>query len=204
MLCMLLCKACFCQEITVSACSNNPKDPAATINARFDLNNEICALIVIHPHNLEGLQVKGNIVDNIVRESAILIYVPNKTKRISVYHNNYIPLTLEFNELFGLSNGVVGGMTYNIYLNGLSEQVATPKKRSKESNYVCFEADVPLTKIVFDGQVWQVNGQKKVTRMVSCGEYKYTAYASGFPNIEGTVDVKKSIEPTEVSLFFQK
>lgn len=200
---ILLEQSIFCQEISVSACSSDPKDSSAIYNPRFDLNDELCALIIIHQHNVDGVQLKGAIVDSITKGSELFIYVPTRTKRVSVFHNDYIPLTLELNNLFGNSNGVVGGKTYNIYLSGLNRQSAAPKERSKESNYVCFESNVPMTKIVLDEQVWSVNGKTKVSRMVSCGEYQYTASASGYPDVTGTVVVKKSIEPVIVDIYFK-
>ena len=202
-LCLLLGQSIYCQEITVSACFSNPNDSSAIYNPRFDLNDELCALIVIHLRNLDGVQVKGAIVDSITKGSELLVYVPTRTKRATVFHNDYIPLTLDINDLWGLSNGVVGGKTYDIYLSGVSERMAAPKKRSNESNYVCFESNVPMTQIVLDEQVWSINGKTKVSRLVSCGEYHYTVSASGYPDVTGTVVVKKSIEPVTVDIHFK-
>ena len=189
-----------CQEVTVTASFHNPNDSSAIFNPKFDLNNEICALIVLHPHNLIGLQIKGAVVETQTVESEIYVYVPNRTKRLTVYHNDYIPMTLELNDLFGLANGVVGGNAYNIYLSG---QNNAPKERSKESNYLCFEANVPIASITIDGQVWSVNGKTKISRLVRCGEYNYIASAYGYPDVEGTVVVRKAIEPISVSLVFE-
>ena len=150
-LCLLLGQSIYCQEITVSACFSNPNDSSAIYNPRFDLNDELCALIVIHLRNLDG----------------------------------------------------VHGKTYDIYLSGVSERMAAPKKRSNESNYVCFESNVPMTQIVLDEQVWSINGKTKVSRLVSCGEYHYTVSASGYPDVTGTVVVKKSIEPVTVDIHFK-
>ena len=198
--CVLLYNMCFCQEIAISAVSTNPNDSSAIFNPKFDLNNEICALIVLHPHNLIGLQIKGAVVETQTVESEIHVYVPNRTKRLTVYHNDYIPMTLELNDLFGLANGVVGGNAYNIYLSG---QNNAPKERSKESNYLCFEANVPIASITIDGQVCSVNGKTKISRLVRCGEYHYIASAYGYPDVEGTVVVRKAIEPISVSLVFE-
>lgn len=202
-LCLMLGWSIYCQEITISACFSNPNDSLAIYNPRFDLNDEVCALLVFHLHNLEGVQVKGAIVDSVIQRSELRIYVPTRTKRATVFHNDYLPLALDLNELFGLSNGVTGGKTYNIYLSGAGERIVAQKKRSNESNYVCFESNVPMTQIILDEQVWPVNGKTKVSRLVSCGEYHYTVSAPGYPDVTGTVLVKKSIEPMEVSLIFK-
>ena len=200
---LLLGQTIYCQEITISACSSDPKDSSAIYNPRFDLNDDLCALIIIHQHNIEGVQLKGAIVDSITKGSELYVYVPTRTKRATIFHNDYIPLTLDLNNLFGISNGVVGGKTYNIYLSGLNRQSAAPKERSKESNYVSFESNVPMTQIVLDEQVWPVNGKTEVSRLVSCGEYHYTASASGHPDVTGTVVVNKSIEPAVVKIHFE-
>lgn len=200
---VLLWQSMYCQEITISACYSDPKDSSAIYSPRFDLNEEVCALVVLHLHNLDNIQLKGAIVDSIAKETELFLYVPARTKRTTVFHKDYIPLTLNLNELFGVTNGVVGGKTYNIYLSGLNRQSAAPKERSKESNYVCFEANVPMIKIVLDEQEWPLNGKTKISRLVSCGEYHYTASASGYPDVIGTVVVKKSIEPVIVDIYFK-
>ena len=192
------------QELIISSFLVDTNDNQALIKPVYDLNDDICALVILNTQGVKtGIDVKGAIVAKNQQEGGkFFLYLPTKTKRITLYHQDYIPLTVRFDELLNTSHGVEGGKTYYLTVNG--NDGVTNKKNVNEYNYLFFESNIPLTRLLVDGIEWKLQNESSVSKLVRCGEYHYTASASGYQDISGTVIVVKSIDPMQVSLNFNK
>ena len=194
------------QEIVISSFEYDSTDVSAQDKPVHDLNDEICALVVLRTQGVDGIEIKGSVVTQSYRQNTHYLYLPNRTKRITIYHQNYIPLTINFNELFNTTIGLKGGKTYYITIKGSGSEVPVQNRPtySNCSNYLSIESTIPLTRLVVNGQEWHLQNGKAIQKMVQCGEYTYSASANGYYDVSGTITVTKSIDPVVVSVQFEK
>ena len=194
------------QEINVKTVFFDSSDVSALDNPIYDLNDDICALVILNAQGINDFDVKGSIVKKTSHQNIHHIYLPNKTKRISIYHQNYIPLTINFNELFNVSSGLKGGRTYYITIEAPHADNLEHKQPqyTNGSNYLIFESTIPLTRLVVNGQEWQLQNGKAIQKMVRCGEYTYSASATSHQDVTGAITVTKSIDPIVVSIQFER
>lgn len=203
---LLFVQAGMTQEIKINSVFFDSSDVSALDNPIYDLNDDICALVILNAQGINEFDVKGSIVKKTSLQNIHYIYLPNKTKRISIYHQNCIPLTFNFNELFNISSGLKGGKTYYITIE--APHTDNPELKQPQytngSNYLIFESTIPITRLVVNGQEWQLQNGKAIKKMVRCGEYTYSASADGYKDVNGTITVTKSIDPVVVSVQFKK
>ena len=191
------------QELCLRDYYCNQWDSLAYSNPRFDNNNELCAMVVLDAKNIFGIKVRGMILDSLRVGDTLYVYVPNRTKRLTINSTDHLPFCLDLVQLFHNNHGAVGGLTYHVSLMG-NEPTNTKQERSKESNYLIFKSQVPISRLVVNGKEWAVTNFHKFSRLVPCGQYHYTASSIGHPDVKGSVVVIKSIGPVEVSLDFLK
>ena len=96
----------WCQEIVILSYKYDSTDVSAIETPKYDLNDELCALVILTANGVDEFELKGPIVNRISCQNTHYIYLPNKTKRVTIYHQDYLPLTISFNELFNTSSGL--------------------------------------------------------------------------------------------------
>lgn len=190
------------QKISVVNYSSNPTDSMAYKYPQYDNNGQLCSLVIIKPYNIKDIRVKDSyIVDTKWHRDLLYVWMADHAKNLSVYHSNYETLNIHIPDFIGNNHGVKSGTTYYFDLKGSNLE---RKERSKESNYVYIESNVPLSSFVLDDKVWTVSKKTNANKLVSCGEYTYHACAEGYKEISGHISVTKSFEPVVIKLLFTK
>lgn len=189
------------QKLNIQAFYKSQENNIAQTSPRYDLNDNKCAAIIIMPEENGELQFRGMVVGKVEKKSTrYILYMPMKTKRLYIYHSNYMPLQIDFTKYEDSSNGLEGGCTYCLSLVG---DKVKKKTYPKGAANLIFVSNVPLKKIVVNGLEWLVNG-KMSKRLVQYGEYNYEAYADGYLPITGTIEVVKALWGKSVNLNFVK
>lgn len=191
----------FAQTITAELIPNSNSSRLAYDYPKYDNGDNLCALVIFKMQNLNNIKVKGSFVfDTIIHGDSLFVYVADHAKNITIYHCDFETTVLSLPDYINDAYGARSGKTYLFELSGSN---AIKQERSKESNYVCVKSDVPLSGFTFDGKAWSANGKHSLNKLVSCGEYHYHATAEGYSDINGTVDVTKSLEPISIILNFR-
>ena len=107
------------QTLIVDSCKVCKEDSTFHVSPRFDLNDTPCSIVKFITKNISGkLMFKGNIVGSILEcKSSYTVYVLNKTKRLKIYHADYIPKTIDFSEYEDSRNGLLNNNVYYVYLS---------------------------------------------------------------------------------------
>ena len=187
------------QEISVQSCAINPQDCTATSSPRIDLNGDITAALKIYYPKGANLDFRGNVVGEVAKSDEFyLIYLVGGTKQLHIYKEGAVPLEVDFTQYTDCPKGLIAGKTYELYLK---ESSKVKKDYGRGSNIVLFKSDTPLSKLIVDGQQWQVNGMT-AKRLMPYGEYEYEATSISNQTIKGTVEVTKSFGNKIVNLQF--
>ena len=201
MICAILYQYIFAQNISIRSFLEINNDNLVTTMPRYDLNDNICACVVIDFVDSKGLEFRGNIVGDIVKTpDKYVVYLPDRTKRLYIYNDDYLPLLVDFTQYEESRRGVIGGKTYSLSLVG--EKQKTQKKYPNGTNTLVLVADIPLTKVIVNGQEWEINNTTS-KRLVPYGEYHYEVFADGFAPYSGTVEVLPSFGSKTVHIHFQ-
>ena len=168
------------QEIAVQSCVINPQDCTAFSSPRIDLNGDITAAVKIYYPEKSNLDFRGNVVGEVSK-------------------NGTVPLEVDFTQYTDNHKGLIAGKTYELYLKNVS---TTKKNFGKGSNIVIFISNTPFSKLIVDGQQWQINGTS-AKRLMPYGEYEYEATSTTNQTIRGTVEVTKSFGNKIVNLQFK-
>lgn len=107
-------------------------DSTCFISPRYDLNGNACAVIKVFASSITGsLDFKGNIIGDVKLDGSLYtIYVTDRTKRIKVYHPNYIPETIDFTQYEDSRKGIEGNHVYSISISG------NDNMKSSQNSYV--------------------------------------------------------------------
>ena len=110
----------FSQNLSVSSVKMIRSDSICFKSPRYDLNGNACAVIKVIASNITGLlNFKGNIIGDVKIDGAsYTFYVTDRTKRIKVYHPNYIPETIDFTQYDDSRKGIEGNHVYYVSIIG--------------------------------------------------------------------------------------
>ena len=187
------------QLIAVQSCNLNVQDCTAATNPRIDLNGDVTAVLKIFYSSDTELDFRGNIVGEVTKnDDFYLVYLVGGTKKLHIYKDGIVPLEVDLSQYTDNLKGLLAGKTYSLYL----KDVSTKKKDyGKGSKIVVFKSDIPLSKLIVDGQQWEINGPI-AKRLMPYGKYDYEAISTSNQTIKGTVDVTKSFGNKIVNLNF--
>lgn len=194
------------QQLTIRSCSIQKQDSTAIKAPRYDINDNIAAVVVFQMNGNQEMEFRGNIIGQSIKEdNRYIVYVADKTKWLHIYCSGYIPTKIDFTNYTDSGKGVLGGKTYQVSILGDAPMLDTDKKKNYEkgSNMLVFNADVPLRKVIVDGEEWNVTGNT-AKRLVPFGEYHYEIQADSYNRITGDVEVKKTLGSQVVKLKFKK
>ena len=188
----------FAQEFSISSIVEMERDSAAILSPRYDLNDELCAVLIVELSSVENVTFTGAIIGEVDRKNeSYLLYLPNGTKRIKLMHEDYLPMTMDFSE-YGLR--IRGGRTYKALMTASNPPVPVNTYGSG-AQYLVFKSSVPLTKVEVNGEEWPVE-EGKAKKMVPLGKYEYKVSA-GSAVSSGTVEVKSTATSRVVNVKFQ-
>ena len=174
------------------------RDSTAITSPRYDLNDELCAVLIVELASVENITFTGAIIGKVDRKNeSYLLYLPNGTKRIKLMHEDYLPMTMNFSE-YGLR--IRGGRTYKALVTASNPPVPENTYGSG-AQYLVFKSSVPLTKVEVNGEEWPVE-EGKAKKMVPLGKYEYKVSA-GSAVSSGTVEVKSTATSRVVNVKFQ-
>lgn len=202
-LCFLVSSA-YAQILRIDTCFLYDKDSASVVPPRNDINDTPCSIVKILAKNIVGaLNFKGNIVGDVIKEDSIYtIYLIDKTKRLKVYHADYIPETIDFTSYEQSRTGVEGERVYCVIISGQKEENESNVFYPKGSRVLAFFTNRKLQSLVVDGIEWKPLNENTVKRLLPYGLHKYNAVCDTGQHLEGEVELLPAIGSKIVKLNF--
>lgn len=193
----------FSQNLSVSSVKMIQSDSTCFISPRHDLNGNACAVIKVFASSITGsLDFKGNIIGDVKFDGSIYtIYVTDRTKRIKVYHPNYIPETIDFTQYDDSKKGIEGNHVYYVSILGNDSIKPDNTSNISGSRILSFSSDVPLRQLFVNGVEWKITDNTS-KRLMPYGEYEYEAVTDGNVHKTGKVQLKPSIGSYIVKIEF--
>lgn len=191
------------QNLSVSSIKMIPTDSTFYTSPRYDINGNVCAIIKVFANNIAGsLDFKGDIIGEVEVDGAMYtIYVPNRTKRLKIYHPNYIPETIDFTQYEDSRKGLEGNLVYYVTISGNDNLKHVKTSNVSGSRILSFSSDIPLLQLFVNGAEWKIidNTSK---RLMPYGDYEYEAVSEGNIRKKGKVELKPSIGSMIVKIDF--
>jgi len=183
----------FAQDIEVK--SLKQIKASAEASTRKDLNDKTCGLLRIKMDE-EGAQFSGNLVGDVVyKNGEYLLYMSSGSKRISIKHPNYLPITVLFSE-FGI-NKLASGEEYKMATKLHKEkQKNDPKKRG----IVQFHIIPSNAVLAIDNQPEASADSGNYTVSLPIGTHYYSVTYDDFTIDNQAVKVEKQPKTVEVDL----
>lgn len=180
----------FSQEMVVKSFALRPSDIIGKIYARYDLNDEPCALIRVEVA-LSGVKFPGSMIMGEVEEKTgeYLVYVPTAAKSIKIKADGYLPLEYHFPEK------LQGLRTYGmrILLPGVPDAGELPRATAQ---YVVMHVEPQNATVVIDGMMRQLDENGELQLELALGEHTYHVSAVGYRPLEATfplIDLEKTV-----------
>lgn len=194
----------FAQNLTINSCKYCQTDSTYIVLQRYDINDNPCAIIKVFPKDIKGkLEFKGNIIGEVINnDDHYVIYVLNKTKRISVFHTDYTPEVIDFTKYDDTSMGVEQNKVYYVQIAGDTKNTSSSDMvYPSGSRVLSFSSDNELKQLVVNDIDWQIvdNSAKK---LLPYGEYKYEAIDTEGRCLKGEVELLPAIGSKIVKLNF--
>lgn len=197
------CNSAFSQNLSVSSVEMIQSDSTCFISPRYDLNGNACAVIKVFASSITGLlDFKGNIIGDVkVDGSSYTIYVTDRTKRIKVYHPNYIPIIIDFTQYEDSRKGIKGNHVYSVNISGDDSMKSNKTYNISGSRILSFSSDVPLRQLFVNGVEWKITDNTS-KRLMPYGEYEYEAVTDGDVRKKGKVELVPSFGSMVVNIDF--
>ena len=117
------------QDIEVKKFETMVKDQTATLNPRMDINGVPCGLVKVQ-FELEDLQFVGNVIGDVSNSSSVYwVYLSKGTKRVTIKHPKYLPVTIVFGD-YGISR-IESNVTYSLILKGNKKETQASSNKKK-------------------------------------------------------------------------
>ena len=193
----------FSQNLSVSSVKMIQSDSTCFISPRYDLNGNACSVVKVFASSIIGsLEFKGNIIGDVkVDGSLYTFYVTDRTKRIKVYHPNYIPETIDFTQYEDSRKGIEGNHVYSVSISGNDSMKSSISSNVSGSRILSFSSDVPLRQLFVNGVEWKIENNTS-KRLMPYGEYDYEAISEGNMRKVGHVELVPSIGSMKVRITF--
>lgn len=192
------------QEFKLISLEETPTDSSKTAELRHDLNGDVSALVVLSFHEpIQNLTFKGNVIEAVaIDERTYELYVANKTKRITIQHENYYPFVLDFKDK-GVN--IVGGHSYLVVIDNEHQDEVTYEAEPVGSQYLVFKSKTGLKRLTVDGEEWCVEDKYEffvASRLVTFGVHTYEAESADGKVVKGEVNVKSKLSSKVLKLTF--
>ena len=189
------------QELHVD--SLNEINVEVTLPQRFDFNDNPCAIVQVVAKNIaDSLSFKGSISGEVVHEdSSYLVYMPGRTKKLTIYNANYLPLEVDFTALTDNHLGLKGGAIYKLLLAPDARNATTSTSSSKGSRLLAFSSTTPLSKLIVNGKEWKLS-YDSASQLLPYGIYDYEAIANDGRRCSGKVELKPSFGSKKINIKF--
>ena len=199
---LFVCQRDEAQELHVV--SLNEISDKISLPQRFDFNDNPCAIVQVLANGVgDSLSFKGSISGDVVHEDSLyLVYVPGRTKKLTIYNGNYLPLEVDFTTFTDNNIGLKGGCIYKLKLapNAVSTNNVSASF-SKGSRLLVFSSATPLANLIVNGKKWKLpHGSAR--RLLPYGIYDYEAIATDGRRCSGKVELKPSFGSKIVNIKF--
>jgi hypothetical protein len=191
------------QNLSVSSVKMIQTDSTCFTSPRYDLNGNACAVVKVFANNLIGLlDFKGDIIGEVKGDAAkYTIYVPERTKRLKIYHPDYIPETIDFTQHEDSKKGLEGNHVYYVSISGNESVKSGSISNVSGSRILSFSSDVPLRQLFVNGVEWKITDNTS-KRLMPYGEYEYEAVTDENIRKKGNIKLIPSIGSMIVKIIF--
>lgn len=163
------------QDIEVKKFEPMVKDQTAALSPRKDINGTACGLVKVQ-FELENLQFEGNVIGDVLTNSSVyLVYLSKGTKKVTIKHPDFLPLTIVFGD-YGISR-IESNVTYNLVLKGSKKKVQTFSNKKK---YVVFNVIPSLADLYVDNQLISKDDNGTYALPLSYGIHVYSVKYNDF------------------------
>lgn len=190
---LLFCSTAMAQDIEVK--SMKQVKPSTEAGARKDLNDVTCGLLRVKMDE-NGAQFEGNIIGDVAYTGGeYRIYMTKGSKRISIKHPNYLPITILFSDyrVSKLESGAEYVMTTKLHKE---KQKADPKKRG----IVVFTVNPTSATLAIDGKAQDYDAGGAYTASLPYGTHYYSVTYDNFTIDNQVVRVDKEPKAVNVDL----
>ncbi len=162
----------------------------------IDQNGEVAALIKVVTSQKDFTFDNGmiGITKVVPHPGEYWVYVPKKTQKINIYHENlgvlrdyYFPTSIE------------SGRTYEMVLT--TGEVITTVKKTRTTQYLLIHVNPPEAVLFVDDEL-QPKTDKTFFKLVSVGRHTYRVQAAGYKATSGVIEVIPA-ERAEISVELQ-
>lgn len=189
----LFCTTLMAQDIEVKNMKQVKATPEAS--ARKDLNGNACGLLRVKMAE-DGAQFTGNIIGNVdYVKGEYLVYMTNGSKRLSIKHPNYLPITIVFSEydIKKIESNTEYQMVTKLHRE---KQQRDPKRKG----VVVFSVNPTSAVLAIDGNPQPIEGSGSYTVSIPYGIHYYSTTYENFTVDNQMVRVDKQPKQVTVDL----
>ena len=190
------------QEFQLEHIGEHTVDTLLASNRYYDLNGNIASIVILSfNETVRNLSIRGNALamKSIQGDSTYIVYLADRSKRLILQHEEFYPFVIDFQE-HGLI--VKGGHSYMVSVNAKNRATA-PKQGVTGSQYLIFKSEDEIRKLTVNGETWAVV-DKRATKLVPLGLYKYVAESGEGKIVKGEIDLKSKTTSKVVNIVFKE
>ena len=189
------------QELKVLDVIEDDIDSTATTKPVYDINDNLCAFLIVLVNVKGEITFKGNVLGKPVKsDDMYTMYIADGTKRIKFMHEDFLSGEINF-RMFGIS--IKGGKTYLVKMKEDNKFQVTSDSTNWTLQYLTIKANVPLKKIKVDNEEWTIS-DGKAKKLIKAGKHKYVVESADGMKKTGYVEVKNTGFNTSLNLEFTK
>ena len=188
------------QEFQLIQIKEQPVDSLLTANDYYDLNGNIASIVILSfSEPVNNLSFRGNVLaqKSTHGDSIYIVHLATKSKRLTLQHENFYPFVIDFQKYGQI---IEGGHSYMVSVDVKKPALETTQK-SAGSQYLIFKFDEDVSKFMVNDDVWPVV-DKRASRLVPLGPYKYIAESADGKIVRGEIQVKSKITSKVVNIVF--
>lgn len=195
----------YTQNLAIRYCRQSPTDSTHIVSPRRDINDRLCSVVKVFTKNVNGkIDFKGNVVGNVIDNgNEYIVYVLERTKRLQIFHADYIPEIIDFTKYEDSKMGVEIDRVYHVEISGEEQQESSNLVTSTETRILSFTSDKQMSQLFVNGKEWEIlnNASKK---LLPCGKYEYEAVSFEGLRIKDTIELSPAFGRKIVKIDFVK
>ena len=183
----MACSDALAQTLKVVSAEANPEDLSASTNCVVDKKGRPCALLRVYVPSIKDMTFSEEVISSNYESGEYSVYVPAKTKAISLFHPNYLPLKLHLKDL-GLQ--LEPKSVYSIKISPEDNVNSILELKSKKAQYVSIHVSPSKADVIINGEkLHSKRGQ--ISKLLPLGNYKYEVSSPDYHSQEGLFSLEK-------------
>lgn len=183
------------QELSVKSFSEKPTDLSASTAARVDNNGVPCALVKVQLAS-SGALFEGNVMGDVAyKTSEYWVYMPKGSKRLTIKHEGYLPLNVEFVN-YGISS-LESKTTYQLVITGVVAKAQGEDENYTPTGWIMLDSDPSGAAVYIEDNYV---GTTPYDGKYPYGNYNYRLEQSLYHAATGSVSLQSSKEEKTVKL----